>query len=225
MSAPATNALAPAPVRMTPRIAASVSIRVTASPSSAMTVAFSAFSLSGRLTVTRAMPSRDSKSRVEKVMVGTGSCGIGAIMSSRAKRGILPGNGSMPRGEDPRFAREATGLVSFQHANSHPIAWISDRHRPHSRPDAAPRRGALPRPGFGGGGRRGDPDAAGARRAADRHRRGDGGSAWTRRGHGATWSACAYACGRPRRHAAHGGQPSLGARPDGAAGRAGVCGR
>src|SRR5436190_12755359 len=69
MSAPATNALGPAPVRMTPRTAGSVSIRVTASSSSAMTAAFRALSLSGRLTVTSAMPSVRSKSRVEKAMV------------------------------------------------------------------------------------------------------------------------------------------------------------
>ena len=63
MSAPATNALGPAPVRMTPAIASSDSIRSTARSRSAMTASLRAFSLSGRLMVTMAMPSRTSKSR------------------------------------------------------------------------------------------------------------------------------------------------------------------
>src|SRR6187397_1569892 len=69
MSAPATKALLPVPVTMTPRIAGSVSIRVTASPSSAMTMALRALSLSGRLMVTRAMPSVRSNVREDAIVV------------------------------------------------------------------------------------------------------------------------------------------------------------
>jgi len=55
MSAPATNALAPAPVSTTPRTAGSCSIWAIARSSSAMTAALSALSLSGRLMVMRAI--------------------------------------------------------------------------------------------------------------------------------------------------------------------------
>ena len=53
MSAPATNAR-PAPVRITPAdVVASATLSSIASPSSPMVASFSAFSLSGRLTVMR----------------------------------------------------------------------------------------------------------------------------------------------------------------------------
>src|SRR2546425_683777 len=64
MSAPATKALGPAPVRIAPRMASSVARRWATSASSAITWSFSALSLSGRLMVISAMPSLISKRRV-----------------------------------------------------------------------------------------------------------------------------------------------------------------
>src|SRR6266704_1972491 len=64
MSAPATKALGPAPVRIAPRMASSVARRRATSASSAITWSFSALSLSGRLMVISAMPSLISKRRV-----------------------------------------------------------------------------------------------------------------------------------------------------------------
>ena len=64
MSAPATNALVPAPVRIAPAIAGSLAGCTATWPSSAMTVAFRALSLSGRLMVTRAMRSLTENERV-----------------------------------------------------------------------------------------------------------------------------------------------------------------
>ena len=63
MSAPATKAFSPAPVRITPRTAASAPMAVNAASSSSTVRSFSAFSLSGRLTVTTATPSRLSTVR------------------------------------------------------------------------------------------------------------------------------------------------------------------
>src|SRR4051812_38417975 len=69
MSAPATNAFSPAPVRMMPFTAASESSAPNAWSSSRIVCAFSAFSLVGRFRVTTAMPpSRVSTSRFWKVM-------------------------------------------------------------------------------------------------------------------------------------------------------------
>ncbi len=63
MSAPATKAFSPAPVRITPRMAASAPMAVNAASSSSTVRSFSAFSLSGRLMVTIATPSRLSTVR------------------------------------------------------------------------------------------------------------------------------------------------------------------
>jgi hypothetical protein len=49
--------LGPAPVRIAARIESSFAMSAVTSPSSLMTAAFNAFSLSGRLMVTVAMPS------------------------------------------------------------------------------------------------------------------------------------------------------------------------
>jgi hypothetical protein len=57
MSAPATNAFSPAPVRMTPRTEASAAMAVNTWSSSSITRALIAFSFSGRLTTTTATPS------------------------------------------------------------------------------------------------------------------------------------------------------------------------
>src|SRR2546426_1142466 len=64
MSAPATKALGPAPVRIAPRISSPVARRSATSASSAITWSFSALSLSGRLMVINATPSLISKRRV-----------------------------------------------------------------------------------------------------------------------------------------------------------------
>ena len=57
MSAPATKAFSPAPVRITPRTPASAARAAKARSSSSMVRPFRAFSFSGRLTVTTATPS------------------------------------------------------------------------------------------------------------------------------------------------------------------------
>jgi hypothetical protein len=58
MSAPATKAFSPAPVTMTARTAVSAPTASKQCCSSPIVASFSALSLSGRLTVTKAMPSR-----------------------------------------------------------------------------------------------------------------------------------------------------------------------
>ena len=63
MSAPATNAFSPAPVRMTPRTAGSAATAAKAAPSSSTVRSLRALSLSGRLMVTKLMPSRVSTRR------------------------------------------------------------------------------------------------------------------------------------------------------------------
>ena len=65
MSAPATNALGPAPVTIAARTEPSPSSRSVASPSSVMTASLSALSFSGRLTVMTAMPFLTSYRSVE----------------------------------------------------------------------------------------------------------------------------------------------------------------
>src|SRR6266545_364719 len=69
MSAPATNAFSPAPVRMTPRVAGSAARAAKAASSSSTVPSFRALSLSGRLMVTKAMPSRISTRRFWSLMV------------------------------------------------------------------------------------------------------------------------------------------------------------
>ncbi len=64
MSAPATNDLGPEPVRMAPLMSGSVAMRSAAPASSSITRSFNAFSLSGRFTVTHAIPSRISNIKV-----------------------------------------------------------------------------------------------------------------------------------------------------------------
>jgi len=63
MSAPATNAFSPAPVRTTPRVAGSAAMAAKAASISATVASFRALSLSGRLMVTKATPSRLSTRR------------------------------------------------------------------------------------------------------------------------------------------------------------------
>ena len=63
MSAPATKAFSPAPVRITPRTDASAPSAAKTASSSSITRSFRAFSFSGRLTVTMATPSRLSTIR------------------------------------------------------------------------------------------------------------------------------------------------------------------
>ena len=60
MSAPATNAFSPAPVRTSAFTPRSVSARATTSPSSAIVFASSAFSTLGRLNVRTPTPSSTS---------------------------------------------------------------------------------------------------------------------------------------------------------------------
>src|SRR3989442_4361735 len=64
MSAPATKALGPAPVRIAPRMSSPVATRSATAARSAITWSFSALSLSGRLMVIKAMASLISKRRV-----------------------------------------------------------------------------------------------------------------------------------------------------------------
>ena len=64
MSAPATKALLPAPVRIAPLMPSSVATRSAAWDSSSTTWSLSAFSLSGRLMVMNATASRVSNRRV-----------------------------------------------------------------------------------------------------------------------------------------------------------------
>src|SRR2546422_2625627 len=64
MSAPATKALGPAPVRIAPRMSSPVATRSATAARSAITWSFSALSLSGRLMVITATPSLISKRRV-----------------------------------------------------------------------------------------------------------------------------------------------------------------
>src|SRR6266513_2040205 len=92
MSAPATNAFCPAPVRIAPLIASSVATRSAASASSSTTWSFRAFSLSGRLMVISATPSLISNRRVwypmARILHGecgmrNAECGISARRHSR----------------------------------------------------------------------------------------------------------------------------------------------
>ena len=63
MSAPATKAFSPAPVRMAPRTCGSEPMAAKAASSSSTVRSLSAFSFSGRLMVTIATPSRVSTLR------------------------------------------------------------------------------------------------------------------------------------------------------------------
>src|ERR1039458_2059403 len=64
ISAPATNAFSPAPVTISARTSASVAARATASRSSSTVSAFSAFSFSGRFTVSSARPKSPTSKRM-----------------------------------------------------------------------------------------------------------------------------------------------------------------
>src|SRR6185295_20168368 len=100
------------PVRMTPRTAASPSMWSTASPSSAITLALSALSLSGRLMVIRAMPSWTSYSRDVKDM------GVIRAALPAARRQVLvqvPLEQAEQVGRGPRPLANAMGPVGIGH--------------------------------------------------------------------------------------------------------------
>ncbi len=114
ISAPATNALVPDPVRIAPPMAASPAIRSAASPSSRITAAFSALSLSGRSTVTRAM--RSATANVSVVYMGAVS-GVGLLVA---------GSGSqVSSATSPAASPTARGYLSVVSIPS-PIAWTPD---------------------------------------------------------------------------------------------------
>ncbi len=189
-------------------------------PARAMTVALSALSLSGRLTVTRATPSRD----VEQQR----GVGHGSRTRVRGRRQLAPAPGRWPAAPAGADLIGSCGCPSmsalaprYLPPHAIPRSHRVDRRRSRSASSTrrcSPARSAIsistpwtPWP------RRSAHSGCAARRSSASRPR--WASRWPRRAR-ARSSAVRARRDDARRHAAHRGEPALGARPDGAAGRA-----
>src|SRR6267143_2348883 len=115
MSAPATNAFVPAPVRIAPLIASSLAMRSAACASSSTTWSFRALSLSGRLMVMNAMASRISNRRVSYRM---------GRMVQRKRGSRNAERGTSARGSARLFrVPRSTFRVMFRSMSIQAIAW------------------------------------------------------------------------------------------------------